>query len=149
MASARAAGVRSARATSRRRLRSSRPGPRSAPDTLRATGPSSTQRHQREHFLLGEALGIGLIGADPRRVLEAAVVPGPLQGFTGEQGRNGVDAGPVLGTSHQALLAAMREDIEQTTDLRSLLLADRDRVIAPRPDLALPAGETDDLLGEL
>jgi hypothetical protein len=58
-----------------------------------------------------------------------------------EERPNGVDAGPLAGVFDQTFLGAMTENVLEALPLRSLLPADHDCPVAPRPELLLPIGE--------
>src|SRR4029077_57562 len=64
------------------------------------------------------------------------------------QGLDAVDAGPILRTLDEPFLDPVAEDVFQALDLRRLLLADQDRLIAPPEDLFPPAGDPPDLAGD-
>lgn len=92
-----------------------------------------------------------IIGPPPARelVFETAIDPGPGDRLPGEQSVNRRRAGPLCGSSDQALLAAVTKDVEQAFDLSGLLLGDGDRLIATPPEALSPAHCTADLAGEV
>jgi len=60
-----------------------------------------------------------------------------------------MDAGPLTHPGHEMFLDPIGEYIEEPGGLGALFVADDDGLIAPGPGLVLPAGEADDLTGEL
>jgi hypothetical protein len=56
-----------------------------------------------------------------------------------------VEPRPLPEPGHQVFFDPMAEDIPEPRGLHLLLVADRDRLVAPLPDLARPAGEPADL----
>ena len=65
------------------------------------------------------------------------------------QGLDAVDAGPILRVLDEIFFDPVAEDVSQALDLRLLLLADQDRLVAPPEDLLPPAGDPADLAGDL
>lgn len=82
------------------------------------------------------------------------MLEGPIDPETGERDAleergDGVGPGPVLRSRHEVLLHAVAEDVEETADLRQFLVGDDDRLVAPRPERALPVVHAADLFGDV
>src|SRR6185295_10331171 len=78
-----------------------------------------------------------------------AIEPGSLQGLAGQQSVDAMDAGPILRSCYQVLLAAVGEDVQEPLHLCRLLGADGDRLIAPCEHFVAPAGQSADLASQL
>lgn len=74
-------------------------------------------------------------------VLLGAVEPGAGERLAVHDLANAVEPRPLPETGHQVLFDPMAQDVLQSRNLRLLLAADQDRLVAPLPDLARPAGE--------
>ena len=74
-------------------------------------------------------------------VFLGAVVPGTGERLAVDDLADAMDSRPLPETCHQVLLDPVTEDVLQPRGLRLLLAADHDRLVAPLPDLARPAGE--------
>ena len=72
-------------------------------------------------------------------------MPGTGERLAVDDLADAMDSRPLPETCHQVLLDSVAEDVLQPRGLRLLLAADHDRLVAPLPDLARPAGEPADL----
>jgi hypothetical protein len=78
-----------------------------------------------------------------------AIEPGSLQGFTGQESVDAVDARPLLRLRDKVLFTTMAENIDESADLRFLLLADGNGLVTSGEDLVFPAGQAGDLASQL
>ena len=82
-------------------------------------------------------------------VLLGAIEPVALEVFALDQSPRDVHSRPVLGTCDKAFFTAVREQVLQSLDLCSVLAADHDRLVSPRPELLGPAIEPAGFAGEV
>ena len=74
-------------------------------------------------------------------VLLGAVVPGAGERLAGHDLADAVESRPFPEAGRQIFFDAMAENVPEARDLRFLLVADHDPLVAPLPDLPRPAGE--------
>lgn len=77
------------------------------------------------------------------------IEPDPCTGLAGGKGVDAVRAWPVAEPCHQALLAAVREQVAEPTDLRLLFGAYGNRLVAALEQGPAPAMEAAGLFGEI
>ncbi len=82
-------------------------------------------------------------------VLSSPVEPRATNWPSGQQGLGRARSGPIAGTSHEVLLAAVPEDVEQALDLGLLLVRDENRLVPASPELLAPSDLSTDLAGEV
>src|SRR4029077_14117924 len=76
-------------------------------------------------------------------------VPGAGERLAVRELADAVEPRPLPETGDQVLLDAVPEDVPESRDLRLLLVADRDRLVALPPDLPRPVREPGHLPGQV
>jgi hypothetical protein len=84
---------------------------------------------------------VGVLPLAAGVVLLGAVVPMAGERLAVHDLVDAVEPRPFPEMGHQGLFDAMSQDVPKPRNLRLLLLADQDRLVAPLPDLPGPAGE--------